>query len=162
MSDKRIKGALVAGEVSTSGVLVGTVVHALDPKKRLTIPSNWRAVMGDPEYVYVMPDRADECLDLVPAAEMELRLAKLRERALTDPATNRALEAIGAVSEQLALDVQGRIRICDDLLAYAHLDSSVQMVGGIRMIKLRAPAKKGADAKKRIGDFRQALAEVDF
>ena len=65
-----------------SGVLVGRNDHALDPKKRLTIPSEWRAVMGNPDYVYVMPDRTEKCLNLVPKTEMEMRLQKLREKAL--------------------------------------------------------------------------------
>ena len=123
-----------------SGVLVGRCDHALDPKKRLTIPSEWRAVMGNPEYVYVMPDRKEQCLNLIPRAEMEARLEKLREKALFDPALNRALQTIGANSEQLVLDVQGRIRICDKLLQFANLTTTVAMVGSVRMVKLWNPA----------------------
>ena len=64
-----------------SGVLVGRYDYAMDPKKRFTIPSGWRTVMGNPEYVYVMPDRKERCLNLIPRAEMEARLEKLREKA---------------------------------------------------------------------------------
>ena len=51
-----------------SGVLVGRSDHALDPKKRLTIPSGWRTDMGNPKFVYVMPDRKERCLNLLPKA----------------------------------------------------------------------------------------------
>lgn len=145
-----------------SGVLVGRVDHALDPKKRFTIPSEWRAVMGDPEYVYVMPDRTEKCLNLIPRAEMEARLEKLREKALFDPALNRALQAIGANSEQLMLDVQGRIRVCDKLLQFANLTTTVAMVGSVRMIKLWSPDALAPEAKVDQKALNAALDAAGF
>ena len=38
------------------GFLLGRYDHALDPKKRFTIPAGWRQILGDPQYVFVMPD----------------------------------------------------------------------------------------------------------
>jgi division/cell wall cluster transcriptional repressor MraZ len=122
-----------------SGVLVGRSDHALDPKKRLTIPSGWRTDMGNPKFVYVMPDRKERCLNLLPKAEMDVLLAKIREKALFDPALNRVFQVIGAQSERLDLDVQGRIRISDRLLQFANLTTTVAMVGSFRMIKLWDP-----------------------
>ena len=72
---------LTAGD---SGVLVGRHDYALDPKKRLTIPSEWRGVMGP--VMYAMPDRKERCLNLYPKAEMDVMLEKLRQKALLDPA----------------------------------------------------------------------------
>ena len=123
-----------------SGVLVGRSDHALDPKKRLTIPSGWRTDMGNPKFVYVMPDRKERCLNLLPKAEMDVLLAKIREKALFDPALNRIYQVIGSQSERLDLDVQGRIRISDRLLQFANLTTTVAMVGSFRMIKLWNPA----------------------
>ena len=147
---------------ATSGVLVGRVDHALDPKKRFTIPSEWRAVMGNPDYVYVMPDSANPCLNLVPKAEMEARLEKLREKALFDPALNRALQTIGANSEQLSLDIQGRIRVCDKLLRFANLTTTVAMVGSVRMIKLWDPTALGAAETVDQVSLAAALNSVGF
>ena len=123
---------------------MGRVDHALDPKRRVTIPSEWRVAMGNPDYVYVMPDSKERCLNIVHKAEMEARLQKLRDRALFDPTLNRAFQMIGANSEQLMLDVQGRIRICDKLLRFANLTTTVAMVGSIWVIKLWDPAALGA------------------
>ncbi len=147
---------------TTSGVLVGRVDHALDPKKRFTIPSEWRAVMGNPDYVYVMPDAENRCLNLVPKAEMEARLEKLREKALFDPALNRALQTIGENSEQLPLDIQGRIRVCDKLLRFANLTTTVAMVGSVRMIKLWDPAALGAAETVDQASLAAALNSVGF
>lgn len=124
---------------SGSGVLVGRFDYNLDPKKRFTIPSEWRAVLGDPAYIYVMPDRKERCLNLIPPAEMEARLEELRKKALLDPALNVAYQTIGAMSELLSIDGQGRIRVRDKLLQFANLTTTVAMVGSIRMIKLWDP-----------------------
>ena len=86
-----------------SKVLVGQVVHNLDPKRRLTIPSEWRADLGGTGFVYVMSDPFEKCLDLIPQAEMEARLEKLRQKALFDPALGKHLQMIGASSEKLSL-----------------------------------------------------------
>ena len=147
MSKKVERGPEVSEKMMTSGVLVGRIDHALDPKRRFTIPSEWRAAMGNPAYVYVMPDRKERCLNLIPPAEMEARLERLREKVLFDPALNGAYQAIGENSEQLTLDCQGRIRVSDRLLRFANLTTTVAMVGSIRMIKLwnekaLAPADK--------------------
>ncbi len=128
----------------SSGVLVGRFDHALDPKKRFTIPREWRAVMGEPDYVYVLPDHKEGCLNLVPKEEMEALHEKLREKALFDPALNRALQVIGGSAEQPMLDVQGRIRVSDKLLRFANLTTTVAMVGSVRMVKLWNPEVLGA------------------
>ena len=145
-----------------SGALVGRFDHALDPKKRFTIPSEWRALMGNPQYVYVMPDPKERCLDLVPVAEMEVRLAKLREKALFDPAANHALQTIGSVSELPTLDIQGRIRISDKLLQFANLTTTVAMLGSVRMIKLWDPKSLAPAETIDQKALASALADVEF
>ena len=145
-----------------SGALVGRFDHALDPKKRFTIPSEWRALMGNPSFVYVMPDPSERCLDLVPVAEMESRLEKMREKALFDPGANRALQTIGAVSELPQLDVQGRIRISDKLLQFANLTTTVAMLGSVRMVKLWNPAALAPAETVDQQALAGALAEVGF
>jgi len=122
------------------GMLLGRVEHALDPKRRLTLPAIWREVMGTPAYVYVIPDPNSPCLNVLPPAEMEGRLAALRQKALFDPDATQALKTIGESSEQLMLDVQGRIRICDRLLRFADLSAQVVMIGAVNRVQLWAPA----------------------
>ena len=120
--------------------LMGRFDHALDPKRRLTIPSVWRRAMGNPDFVYAMLDRKERCVNILPKAEMEVLQERLREKALFDPALNRVWQVVGSMGEQLDLDVQGRIRISDRLLQYANLTTTVAMVGSFRMIKLWDPS----------------------
>ena len=119
---------------------MGRYDYALDPKKRFTIPSGWRRVMGNPDDVFVMPDPEAKCLNLVPPDLMRSRLEELQKKALLDPSLNRLLQTIGENSEQLTLDCQGRIRVCDKLLQFANLTTTVAMVGSVRTIKLWNPA----------------------
>lgn len=145
-----------------SGVLVGRFDHNLDPKKRFTIPSEWRAAMGDPDSVFIMPDSKERCLCLIPPEEMEARLAKLRERSLFDPAIVPYLEKIGSLSEQLTLDVQGRIRISDKLLRFANLTTTVAMLGAVRMVKLWDPAALAPEEEIDQAGLAAALAATGF
>ena len=140
----------------------GRFDRPLDGKKRFTIPSEWRNLMGDPEFVYVMPDPTDRCVNIIPMVEWESRMEELRKKALFDPALKPVLQKIGANSEMPALDVQGRIRISDKLLQFANLTTTVAMLGAVRMIQLWDPAAlPPADEvdQKGLGD---ALALAGF
>jgi division/cell wall cluster transcriptional repressor MraZ len=159
---KKVEQSAVEAKTMRTNVLVGRYDHALDPKKRFTIPSEWRDAMGSPNYVYVMPDPSEKCLNLIPAVEMETRLQKLREKALFDPQCNRALQVIGANADQLTLDVQGRIRVRDKLLQFANLTTTVAMVGSVRMIKLWDPRALAPEDRIEQAALAEALKEVGF
>ena len=143
-----------------SGVLLGRHDYALDPKKRFTIPSEWRDAMGD--VVYVIPDRKERCLNLYSRAEMDVFLNQLRQKALLDPALNKVFAKIGAVSQQLSLDSQGRIRICDKLLQFANLTTTVAMVGSVRMVKLWDPKALAPEDKVEQSALDAALESAGF
>ena len=154
---KKVVQSVAEATSGGSNALMGEFEHSLDPKKRLTIPREWRQAMGDPDFVYVMRDRNGKCLDLLPKAEMESLLAKLREKALFDPALTKAAMLIGANSEQLMLDVQGRIRISDKLLQFANLTTTVVMAGSVRMAKLWNPEAYAEEPSGDLADFNAAL-----
>ena len=159
MSRKGVESVAVSTE-PVSGVFLGRHDFALDPKKRFTIPSEWRAILGN--VVYVIPDRKEKCLNLYSKAEMDVFLDQLRQKALLDPALNKVFAKIGAVSQQLSLDVQGRIRICDKLLQFANLTTTVAMVGSVRMIKLWDPKALGDAATVDQAALGEALEIAGF
>lgn len=161
MSKKVLQSAVEVSAKSV-GALVGRFDHALDPKKRLTIPSEWRTALGSPDYVYVMPDAEERCLNLIPREVMEARIAKLQGAALMDKSLNAALQVIGESSELLQLDVQGRIRICDTLLGYANLSGTVAMVGSFRMAKLWNPKALGSGESVDVAKLKAAISKLDF
>ncbi len=157
-----VKQSVAESTMADSGVLIGRYDYALDPKKRFTIPSEWRGLMGNPRFVYVMPDPREKCLNIIPKAEMDSRLEKLRERAIFDPSLAPLLQTIGASSEMPALDVQGRIRISDKLLQFANLTTTVAMVGAVRTIKLWNPAALAPADSVDQAALAAALAQAGF
>ena len=158
---KKVVQSVAEATSGGSNALMGEFEHSLDPKKRLTIPREWRQAMGNPDFVYVMRDRNGKCLDLLPKAEMESLLAKLREKALFDPALTKAAMLIGANSEQLMLDVQGRIRISDKLLQFANLTTTVVMAGSVRMAKLWNEADYAVEVSTDLADLNAALDALE-
>ena len=161
MSEKGKQSVAEANQCG-SGVLVGRIDHALDPKKRLTIPSGWRLVLGNPQFVYAMPDPRERCVNILPKAEMDVMLEQLRQKALFDPAQMKVLQVIGANSDLLMLDVQGRIRISDKLLRFANLTTTVAMVGSVRMIKLWDPAALVPEGEVDQSSLAAALAAAGW
>ena len=153
----------VAGSTSVeSNGFVGRYDYTLDPKKRLTIPSLWRSIMGNPEFVYVMPDPRERCVNIIPPKEMGLRLEELRKKALFDPALRPVLQKIGACSEMPSVDVQGRIRISDKLLQFANLKTTGAMQGAVLMIQLWDPAVLPPAETVDQEGLREALAVAGF
>jgi DNA-binding transcriptional regulator/RsmH inhibitor MraZ len=65
---------------------------------------------------------------------------------------------LGALSQQLSLDVQGRIRICDKLLQFANLTTTVAMVGSVRMIKVYNPSLLGPEDEVDIDELDAVLS----
>lgn len=136
------KGNRVAADEArqSTGVLWGRFDHSLDDKKRFAIPREWREILGDPKYIFAMPDRQERCINLIPLEEMQARLAKIRERALFDPVVMKAYQTIGANSAQLKIDDLGRIRVGDKFLQFANITKTVAMIGSFSMIKLWDPS----------------------
>lgn len=143
-------------------VFSGSAEHALDPKRRVTIPSGWRDALRRPAYVFVMADPHEKCLRLMPAALMDALLEKLRARRLSDPSVARKLRVIGENAEQLPLDVQGRIRISDRLLAFAGIKGRVAFVGAVAYGEIWAAENRTPAAEVDQAALGEALAALDF
>ncbi|MCK5849936.1 MAG: hypothetical protein KAH23_03400 [Kiritimatiellae bacterium] len=126
-------------EVLGQGMFVNQYTHSLDPKKRLTIPSGWRAQVGQPRSLYVLRDVHQKCLCVYPAAAMMKRLEKMRQHSIADAKARHFARVLGSQSDLVSWDSQGRIRIKDDLLDFAGLKDRVSLVGSIDMFELWSP-----------------------
>jgi len=145
------------------GGLVDTFHHTLDPKKRLTIPSEWRDAMGMDvgdkdarEYVYVFPNESEDCLDLVPVREMQKILDDLSRTDILE--NDPVATALAQSAQMLKVDSAGRIRIGDDLLSFAGIRGDVTLIGAYRKAQIWAGEKKPKTKKLDVAAFRAALA----
>lgn len=123
-------------ESRTEELFVGSYHHALDPKRRLIIPSSWRSMLGESSRLYAFPHPDKPCLFLYSLQEMNRRLAKLRDVGMMDANDEQAIRAMTASADALSVDAQGRVRIKDELLAHAEVDSKVVLIGTMTRIEL--------------------------
>jgi len=126
-------------EIQGQGMFVNKYIHSLDPKKRLTIPSGWRAQVGEPRSLYVLRDVHQKCLCVFPAGAMMKRLERMRQHSIADEKARHFARVLGSQSDLVSWDSQGRIRIKDDLLEFAGLKDRVALVGAIDMFELWSP-----------------------
>lgn len=122
------------------GMFVGDFLHALDPKKRLTIPSEWRAQVGEPKNLFVLPDFHERCLNVLPAAEMAQKLERIRRHSMSDRKAMEFTRTLGAASDLVSWDTQGRVRIKDKLLEFAGITDQVKMIGAMNRFQLWSPS----------------------
>lgn len=148
--------------LSGDAVFSGSAVHALDPKRRVTIPSGWRDAMGGPAYVFVMADPHEHCLRLLTNTRMQEMQEKLKAKRFSDPLVAQKLRILGQNTEQLPLDVQGRIRIPDRLLTFAGVQSKVAFVGAVTYGEIWAAEKVTLDAPVDQAALTDALSALDF
>lgn len=93
---------------------------------------------------------------------MRSLLERLRSRRLSDPTVAQKLRVIGENSEQLPLDVQGRIRISDRLLSFADIKGRVAFVGAVAYGEIWAAEKRAPAAEVDQAALGEALASLDF
>ena len=126
-------------EGTMEGVFVNTYVHSLDTKKRLTIPREWREMVGVPEQLFVLPGVNDKCLYVYPAREMTRRMQRLQNLSIADRKGKQFKRTLASRTYFSGWDTQGRIRIKDELLNYAELINQVVLVGSLDGFELWNP-----------------------
>ena len=149
---------LVEGVGLTQGVFVGSFTHSLDPKKRLTIPSEWREQVGTPGGLYVLPGIDKRCLYVFPAREMVKRLQRLMNHPVTDSRARQFSRALASKSQVVPWDAQGRIRVKDELLDWAQVTAQVLMVGVFGSFEVWSPElwqEAGIPAEASLADAAQ-------
>jgi MraZ protein len=118
---------------------VGDYTHTMDSKKRLTIPSDWREMVGVPRRLYILPGINVKCLCVYPARDMAPRLENLRKVSIADEKATQFARTLAFRSDLVTWDAQGRIRVKDRLLEYAGLESQVTLVGRFNVFELWSP-----------------------
>ncbi len=150
------KGIGMGSDMAGQGVFVNTYTHSLDSKKRLTIPSDWRELVGVPRRLFVLPGVNDKCLCVYPAREMTRRLEKLRNLSIADEKGRQFARTLASRADLVPWDSQGRIRIKDELLAYGELVNQVVLNGTFDGFELWNPdqwkEKVGTVDQAKLGD----------
>jgi MraZ protein len=118
------------------GVFVGQFAHSLDPKKRLTIPSEWRAQVAGPPALYVLPSVDRKYLIVFTAAEMARRIERLKALSVADGQAHGFARSMASRSALVSWDSQGRIRVNDELLGMARITDKAVLVGAFHFFEV--------------------------
>ena len=154
--------AILESEIKGQGIFVGEFTHSLDPKKRLTIPSEWRAQVGEPKSLYVLRDVTDKCLCVFPTSELQRRIERIRHHSIADAKARQFTRMVASKSDLVAWDSQGRIRIKDELLEFAGLVDQVVMAGAFHSFELWSPESWNKVNKEDRGTIHEAAQYVGF
>lgn len=146
----------------SQGLFMGTYTHSLDPKKRLTIPSDWRECAGQ-SGLYVLPDLEGRLfLSVYPAREMIQRLQKIRSHSVADVKARQFARILGSQSQLAPWDSAGRIRINDALLEQGKLTDQVTLVGAFDHFELWNPELWKQVGSAGSADLGEAARYVGF
>ena len=160
MNQALIQNDLLGGGTPSFG---GRYAHFLDPKKRLTIPIEWREVLGQQKTLCVLPDFCERCLRVFPLREMSRRLDVLRKSSLLDTRARQFVREIAGRMQQISWDAQGRIRLADGLLAHAGLETEVVLIGAVDTFEIwatkqapRETAELDLERYREAGEYMEA------
>ena len=126
-------------EITGLDGFVGSYQHTLDGKKRLTIPADWREMVGVPRRLFILPGINVKCLCVYPARDMAPRLETLRKVSIVDEKAKQFARTLAVRADLSSWDVQGRIRIKDELLEYASVEKQVVLVGAFSSFEIWNP-----------------------
>lgn len=145
-------GAAVGGQK----LFCNVYEHTLDAKRRLTIPSDWRELVGLPQRIFVLQGVDSPHLRALPAYEMARRLEKLQGISLSDTAAQEHIRTLTSRSDLVPWDAQGRIRLRDDLLDFAGVKEKAVLVGSFNGFEIWSPErwneKQQAAQQARLAD----------
>ncbi len=107
-------------------MLIGEYTHTIDSKKRVSLPANFRVLMGKK---MVMTKGADNCVYVYPLAEWKKMSEKL-SRLLMGPTDQRKFKRLMTTgAAEVSVDSIGRVLIPDFLKMYAGLKTKVVFTG---------------------------------
>ncbi len=110
--------------------LTGTHVRSLDDKQRLAIPKRWREVLcEEPQQQLFVAPETDGAVAVYSIQEFERRAGMLTEAKAKPAAVRNYQRLYYSQAEQVDVDAQGRIRIPDRLVEFAHLNQEVVLLG---------------------------------
>ena len=146
--------------------LTGRYDHRLDPKRRFTIPLRWFERLGNPPEVYVMRSLTQErCLDVFAPSELDDRLRPFRNRALTDAKVAKFLRELSERTDLVSVDSQNRIRVSDEMLSYAGLESDIVLYGSgthFEIWSLANRPKQAINEVERVENLADIAKELNF
>jgi MraZ protein len=107
-------------------MLIGSFAHVVDSKKRLSIPSKWRAVLGEK---VIVTAGLDKSLFLFSLDKWTATAKEISSKGFYNLDTRNFARFILANAFELSIDSHGRILLPDQLIEFANLKDEVVLTG---------------------------------
>src|SRR5215210_116579 len=108
-------------------VFSGEFRHAMDEKKRVTIPARWRS--GDTDQVFIVKNPNRDCLTALPAEAFE-RIGEEAKAHCASLSEHRVfMSHFYSQAARCTIDKQGRLLLPDELCSQARLDTELVLIG---------------------------------
>lgn len=147
-----------------------TYESAIDAKGRVSVPASFRAALGGASRVHVWPAfDGRRCLEAGGDALMSDYKQILARMSPHDPAREAIVHSIFGRSADLKMDDPGRIKLPDNLLAFAGIEKKIVFSGAFDRFRIWNPerfaeydaemaAQAAANRAKLDAPFQAALA----
>ena len=141
-------------------MFLGEYKYSIDDKKRLAVPTKFRATLGKKA---VITRGLDQCLFLYPVKEWDKLAKKLSQLPLSQSDARGFVRLMLGGAMEVSIDNLGRILVPDYLKDYALLKKKVVMVGLYDRIELWDETEFAKYRKKTemaAGDIAERLKEL--
>ena len=114
-------------------MLIGEYTHTLDEKKRISIPSKFRSVLGKK---VVISQSLDGCLAMYSLKEWEKIADKLGQMSFASKDAREMTRFILSNAHEVSIDSAGRVLIPDNLCVFANIKSKTVFAGVYNRIEI--------------------------
>ncbi len=110
--------------------LTGTYTRSLDEAQRFAVPKKMRDQFGDDKIksLFVTPE-TEKSLGLYSPQSFEELAIRLADQPSNRVKRQNFLRMFYSRAEEVSLDSQGRVRIPERLIEFAHIESDVVLIG---------------------------------
>ncbi len=120
-------------------MLVGSAIHKIDPKGRISLPAGYRKELGGSDLI-VVPSPTDKALYVFNPESFEEWLDSLFDRSGGfNPRSRKDVvirQRILASAATLVIDSAGRINVPNEMREYAHLNKDVSVAGNYDHVEI--------------------------
>lgn len=137
---------------------LGSYLHSIDPKGRVSLPAQFRR--GRESDPFVLIQTQPDALSLYPDDAWEEVQTELREMSKRQPALRTQILGITANAVEVVPDKQGRILIPEKMRTSVSLDSDALVVGAINHIEIWEPGRFEKATQSDDDAFRHFIDKV--
>ncbi len=137
------------GEIMTEPFYAGTFCHRLDEKNRVTIPAKWR-FNGDENDAYLAWPHPEGHIVLYPPQKVRQLREKISQIPESNPAGQTILRRLFGAAHQLGPDSQGRLKLPEELLKTAHIETDVILIGLGDRINIQAKSAYDSETSQKV------------